>query len=65
MKARDIATLEQAIQTWLDELPDDWSSMVIGDRAAELMTRAAVAVLDACEESQQYGVAAGVFVTAD
>jgi hypothetical protein len=63
MKAKLFASLEAALDQWTDKQSEgiDWPNVIVGDRTVELMARAAAAVLDACQESQDYGERNGHF----
>jgi hypothetical protein len=62
MKAQHFASLEAKIQEWADTVSSaDGPSLYWGDRTVELMTSAAAAVVDACEESQAYALREGLF----
>ena len=54
MKASLLATLEEAIDSWMEEQSSEnhWPPVYVGPQTHALMARAAAAVLDACEESQ-------------
>jgi len=56
-------TLEKAIQTWTDRQreTDDWPDFITGEHTIHMMTNAAIAVLFACAESQEYAKREGYF----
>ena len=59
MKPIQKRTLRAAIQVWLDQEAEDGFDFIVGDATVARMTDAAVAVWDACQESQQYAVREG------
>lgn len=56
MNARLFSELEVAIQKWMDKNCEraDWIDAYVGNQTVTCMAKAAAAVLDACEESQQF-----------
>lgn len=65
MNARLYASLDKAIQDWMDEecCADDWPDIIIGDKTAEHMSLAARTVFEACEESQAFALREGYVKT--
>jgi hypothetical protein len=65
MTSKQFAALHAAIQEWADGHCEDadWPDVIIGDKTVELMAKAARAVFDACEESQQFAAREGYTVS--
>lgn len=55
MKASLLASLEETIQNWMDTncTDDNWPDCWVYDDLAEDMTKAAAAIMDACEKGQR------------
>lgn len=64
MTSAQFASLENAIQAWVDEVVegDVGIDVVWGNRTVTHMAQAARSVLEACEESQDYGRREGLFI---
>ena len=63
MKPSLYLALYNKIEEWSNEMCEngDWPDIAWGEHATNLMTKAAVAVFDACQESQEHGLREGYF----
>ena len=59
------ASLEKVIQTWIEDNAEreetGWPDLFVGEETSDMMALAALAVLFACAESQQYAKREGFF----
>lgn len=62
MTSTQFASLEQAVQRWAEVIQDEGDfDIVWGMHTVTHMAQAARSVLEACEESQDYGRREGLF----